>query len=190
MGRTVFRSYPILGGPKAVSPVGGKGATKVLKQKPLGTDPHLTISKRSSECWLLIGHNYCPPPNRRTASPECAWVCSYSTAIVSPFSIVLVRFVQGCAVQQKPSFSTLLSRKGTTDDSGKRSAEPFQFARLSLFPPRPLFAYPSLSRLPHSFASSSLSESLEQAKELEELVRSVRTRYACNFQDTYSFAIS
>ena len=56
MGRTVFRSYPILGDPKAVSPVGGKGVTKVLKQKPLGTDPHLTISKRSGECWLLIGH--------------------------------------------------------------------------------------------------------------------------------------
>ena len=57
-------------------------------------------------------------------------------------------------------------------------------------PPHPLFAYPSLSRLPHSFASSPLSESLEQAKELKVLVRSVCTRYACNFQDMYSFAIS
>ena len=150
-------SHPRIGDPGAVSPVGGKGATKVLKQKPLGTDPHLTISERSSECWLLNGHNYCPPPNRRTASSECAWVCSYSTAIVSPFSIVLVRFVQGCAVQQKPSFSTLLTRKGTTDDSGKRSAEPFKFAPLSLFPPRAapfsrtrhFLAFPTLSRLPH-----------------------------------------
>ena len=26
-------------------------------EKPLGTDSHRTISKRSSECWLLIGHN-------------------------------------------------------------------------------------------------------------------------------------
>ena len=25
-------------------------------EKPLGTDSHRTISKRSSECWLLIGH--------------------------------------------------------------------------------------------------------------------------------------
>ena len=25
-------------------------------EEPLGTDSHWTISKRSSECWLLIGH--------------------------------------------------------------------------------------------------------------------------------------
>ena len=25
-------------------------------EKPLGTHSHWTISKRSSECWLLIGH--------------------------------------------------------------------------------------------------------------------------------------
>ena len=25
-------------------------------EEPLGTDSHRTISKRSSECWLLIGH--------------------------------------------------------------------------------------------------------------------------------------
>ena len=28
-------------------------------EDPLGTDSHLTISKRSSECWLLIGHKKC-----------------------------------------------------------------------------------------------------------------------------------
>ena len=28
-------------------------------EKPLGTDSHRTISKRSSECWLLIGHKRC-----------------------------------------------------------------------------------------------------------------------------------
>ena len=28
-------------------------------EKPLGTDSHRTISKRSSECWLLIGHEQC-----------------------------------------------------------------------------------------------------------------------------------
>ena len=28
-------------------------------EKPLGTDSHRTISKRSSECWLLIGHKKC-----------------------------------------------------------------------------------------------------------------------------------
>ena len=42
-------------------------------EKPLGTDSHRTISKRSSECWLLIGHKKMVciiVPNRRTASPE------------------------------------------------------------------------------------------------------------------------
>ena len=44
-------------------------------EEPLGTDSHRTISKRSSECWLLIGHKkyfvlLCIVPNRRTASPE------------------------------------------------------------------------------------------------------------------------
>ena len=28
-------------------------------EEPLGTDSHRTISKRSSECWLLIGHRKC-----------------------------------------------------------------------------------------------------------------------------------
>ena len=28
-------------------------------EEPLGTDSHWTISKRSSECWLLIGHKKC-----------------------------------------------------------------------------------------------------------------------------------
>ena len=37
-------------------------------EKPLGTDSHRTISKRSSECWLLV-------PNRLTASPEFfSWI--------------------------------------------------------------------------------------------------------------------
>ena len=28
-------------------------------EQPLGTDSHRTISKRSSECWLLIGNKKC-----------------------------------------------------------------------------------------------------------------------------------
>ena len=32
---------------------------QVQAEKPLGTDSHQTISKRSSECWLLIGHKKC-----------------------------------------------------------------------------------------------------------------------------------
>ena len=42
-------------------------------EKPLGTDSHRTISKRSSECQLLIGYKkmLCIiVPNQRTASPE------------------------------------------------------------------------------------------------------------------------
>ena len=47
-------------------------------EKPLGTDSHRTISKRSSNRWLLIGHKkmLCIIlPNRQTASPEFfSWV--------------------------------------------------------------------------------------------------------------------
>ena len=34
-----------------------KGATKV--EEPLVTDSHRTITKRSRECWQLIGHKKC-----------------------------------------------------------------------------------------------------------------------------------
>ena len=32
---------------------------QAMAEEPLGTDSHRTISKRSSECWLLIGHKKC-----------------------------------------------------------------------------------------------------------------------------------
>ena len=32
---------------------------QVRAKEPLGTDSHQTISKTSSECWLLIGHKKC-----------------------------------------------------------------------------------------------------------------------------------
>ena len=54
-------------------------------EKPLGTDSHRTISKRSSECWLLTGHKnalyYCAQ-----SANSFSWVLfvsSYTTAIVS-----------------------------------------------------------------------------------------------------------
>ena len=53
----------------------------------LGTDSHRTTSKRSSECWLLIGHKkmLCIiVPNRRTVSFEFFFVSSYTAAIISP----------------------------------------------------------------------------------------------------------
>ena len=59
-----------------------------------GINFHQTISKRSSECWLLIGHKkslyYCP-------------------------------FTRKLCVQGKLSFSTFLTiKEGITDDSSKR----------------------------------------------------------------------
>ena len=54
-------SDPILGDPGAVSRAGLKGATKVFKhgRKNPWADSHRTISKRSRECWFLIGHKKC-----------------------------------------------------------------------------------------------------------------------------------
>ena len=50
----------ILGDPGAVSRARLKRATKVSwAEEPLGTDCHRTISKRSRECWFLIGHKKC-----------------------------------------------------------------------------------------------------------------------------------
>ena len=52
-----------LGDPGEVSRARRKGATKVFKHRRkspwVPIDSHQTISKRSSECWLLIGHKKC-----------------------------------------------------------------------------------------------------------------------------------
>ena len=37
----------------------GDESSQARAEEPLGTDSHRTISKRSSECWLLIGHKKC-----------------------------------------------------------------------------------------------------------------------------------
>ena len=53
---------PILGDPGAVSRAGRKGATTVFKHRRKSAwvpDSRRTISKRLSECWLLIGHKKC-----------------------------------------------------------------------------------------------------------------------------------
>ena len=52
---------PILGDPGAVSRAGRKGATKFSSTggKAPGYHSYRTISKRSSECWLPIGHKKC-----------------------------------------------------------------------------------------------------------------------------------
>ena len=50
----------ILGDPGAVSRAGRRDESfQARAEKPLDTDSHRTISKRSSECWLLIGDKKC-----------------------------------------------------------------------------------------------------------------------------------
>ena len=52
-------------------------------EKPLGTDSHRTISKRSRECWLLIGHKkgfyYCAQSTNSIS--QVLFVSLYTTAI-------------------------------------------------------------------------------------------------------------
>ena len=169
--------------PGAVSPVGGKGATKVLKQKPLGTDPHLTISKQSSEYWLLIGHKkclyYCPQSGN-----SIAWVClsvfvldCYCLAIQCCTCPVRLRL---CGARETFIFY-FTNQKRNYRLLGKTFGRTIQICTSFLIPA------PPPSRLPHSFASSPLYESLEQAKELKVLVRSVRTSHAFNFQDMWKW---
>ena len=56
---------------------------QVQAEKPLGTDSHWTISKRSSECWLLIGHKnalyYCAQSGNSIS--WVLFVSLYTTAI-------------------------------------------------------------------------------------------------------------
>ena len=60
-------SYNMLIGPHPRRPRGSQSSREKRRdesfqaqaEEPLGTDSHRTISKRSSECWLLIGHKKC-----------------------------------------------------------------------------------------------------------------------------------
>ena len=87
-------SDPILGDPGAVSRAGLKGATKVFKHGPKNpwADSHRTISKRSRECWFLIGHKkcfvlLCPIGEQSLQSPFLEFVHDgYYPATVAPSS--------------------------------------------------------------------------------------------------------
>ena len=76
-------------------------------EKPLCTDSHQTISKRSSECWLPIGHKkcfvlLCPISEQFLLSSFCEFVHDrYYFATVAQF------------VYQ----AFLIRNKGTTDES-------------------------------------------------------------------------
>ena len=62
MPKSHNHTLSILGDPGAVSRAGRKGATKVFKHRrksPWVPKSHWTISKRSRECWFLIGHKKC-----------------------------------------------------------------------------------------------------------------------------------
>ena len=174
--------------PGAVSPAGwGKRRDESSKAKGPGYRPspdHFKTVKRmlAPHCAQLlspIGEQH------RLSVPECVrtrlLLSRHSVLYLSSsFMIKVVRARETFIfyfTNQKRNYRWL----GKTFGRTIRICTSFPFPT----PPRPLFAYPSLSRLPHSFASSPLSESLEQAKELQVLVRSVRTRYACNFQDMW-----
>ena len=88
---------------------------------PLSSDFKQTISKRSSECWLLTGQKMLCVivPSRQLASPEF-FSCVPTRRLLSR---ILVRFVhRGCACnsQGKLSLSNFLNRnEGAIDDSWK-----------------------------------------------------------------------
>ena len=94
-------------------------------EKPLGTDSHRTISKRSNECWLLIGHK------KRfiwlfLIAMSISTVLLVSTRLLSRHTspVCLPRL----CVQRKISFCTFLTRnEGTTDESEKRFRCKFRF---------------------------------------------------------------
>ena len=80
---------------------------QALMEEPLGTDSHWTISKWSSECWLLIEHKkcfvlLCPISEQFLLSSFCEFVYdSYYLATVARF------------VHQ----AFLTRNEGTTDES-------------------------------------------------------------------------
>ena len=137
--------------PGAVSPAGwGKRRDESSKAKAPGYRPSPDHFKTVKRMLAPHGHNYCPQSENSIVwvYPSVFVLDCYCLAI--QFCTCPVRSWSRLCVQEKLSFSTLLTRKGTTDDSGKRSAEPFQFAPLSFFPaPPPL-------RVPFTFLSSPL----------------------------------
>ena len=61
----------------------GNEISQARAEEPLGTDSHRTISKRSSECWLLIGHKKCFVLLCPISFSWVLFASSYKTAIDS-----------------------------------------------------------------------------------------------------------
>ena len=107
-------SDPILGDPGAVSRAGLKGATKVFKhgRKSPWADSHRTISKRSRECWFLIGHKkcfvlLCPIGEQSLQSPFLEFVHDgYYPATVAPSSETQEQSVGSGEKAERKSSST------------------------------------------------------------------------------------
>ena len=60
VGLTKSSNFIILGDPGEVSREKRRDESfQAQAEEPLGTDSHRTISKRSKECWFLIGHRKC-----------------------------------------------------------------------------------------------------------------------------------
>ena len=80
------RRRSIRGDPGPVSRLERKGA-RAKAEEPLDTNFHQTISKNSSEYWLLIGDKNVCYFCAQTANSisEGQFVCSYTTAIFSPY---------------------------------------------------------------------------------------------------------
>ena len=76
----------ILGDPEAVSRERREESFQAWAEEPLGTDSHRTISKRSRECWLLLGHKNALYYSVQSANsfPRVLFVSSYTTSIILP----------------------------------------------------------------------------------------------------------
>ena len=97
---------------------------QVQAEKPLGTDSHQTISKRSSECWLLTGHKKC-----------FVLLCPIIEQFLLSSFLELVHdgyHLDTCScpvrspslcVQGKLSFSTFLTRNEGTNDESKNVSD-------------------------------------------------------------------
>ena len=116
---TYFKEHVTLSQVNTSSETQGQSVSfQAQAEEPLGTDSHRTISKRSSECWLLIGHKKCfvllCPIGEHVSREFFSWVrtrwvlCRHSCPVRSP----------SLCVQGKLPFSTFLTRnEGPTDES-------------------------------------------------------------------------
>ena len=107
-------------------------STYVPGKRPRGrADSHKTISKNSSRCRFLIGHEKCfvIVPNRRTVSRELfSWV--HTQRILLRHSCPAR--AAGLCAQGKLLFSTFLTRNEETTDESKKRLECYKLEQFNL----------------------------------------------------------